>query len=128
VVSAALPLLFTVKCCRWKPWCFCGAVEMMRGNLGPTAVLAGGISVSPRPLLVLIGALGLALLRYLSWNRVLLRRGAWAGVRAGLWGGVPQTTSTQWRGLPLMPQMLDGVHQQMSVDERADWIADCTDC
>src|SRR3989338_7323116 len=77
----------------------------------------------PRTLLVLLGALGLALLlrANLSWNRVLLCSVA-LGLVYGLVLGAVFREPIEAMALELqklMPQMLDGVHQQMSVDERA---------
>jgi hypothetical protein len=125
VVSAALPLLF------WLSAAAGSLVLLRRGWSDAIGILAWALLPAagwwyfgePRPLLVLIGALGLALLlrANLSWNRVLLCSVAF-GLVYGLVLGAEFREPIDAMALELqklMPQMLDGVHQQMSVDERA---------
>jgi hypothetical protein len=125
VVSAALPLLF------WLSAAAGSLVLLRRGWSDAIGILAWALLPAagwwyfgePRPLLVLVGALGLALLlrANLSWNRVLLCSVA-LGLVFGLVLGAEFREPIDAMALELqklMPQMLDGVHQQMSVDERA---------
>jgi hypothetical protein len=124
VVSAALPLLF------WLSAAAGSLVLLRRGWSDAIGILAWALLPAagwwyfgePRPLLVLIGALGLALLlrANLSWNRVLLCSVAF-GLVYGLVLGAEFREPIDAMALELqklMPQMLDGVYQQMSVDER----------
>jgi hypothetical protein len=125
VVSAALPLLF------WLSAAAGSLVLLRRGWSDAFGILAWALLPAigwwyfgePRTLLVLLGALGLALLLRvnLSWNRVLLCSVA-LGLVYGLVLGAVFREPIEAMALELqklMPQMLDGVHQQMSVDERA---------
>ena len=125
VVSAALPLLF------WLSAAAGSLVLLRRGWSDAAGILAWALLPAigwwyfgePRTLLVLLGALGLALLlrANLSWNRVLLCSVA-LGLVYGLVLGAVFREPIEAMALELqklMPQMLDGVHQQMSVDERA---------
>jgi hypothetical protein len=125
VVSAALPLLF------WLSAAAGSLVLLRRGWSDAVGILAWALLPAigwwyfgePRTLLVLLGALGLALLlrASLSWNRVLLCSVA-LGLVYGLVLGAVFREPIEAMALELqklMPQMLDGVHQQMSVDERA---------
>lgn len=125
VVSAALPLLF------WLSAAAGSLVLLRRGWSDAFGILAWALLPAigwwyfgePRTLLVLLGALGLALLlrANLSWSRVLLCSVA-LGLVYGLVLGAVFREPIEAMALELqklMPQMLDGVHQQMSVDERA---------
>ena len=125
VVSAALPLLF------WLSAAAGSLVLLRRGWSDAAGILAWALLPAigwwyfgePRTLLVLLGALGLALLlrANLSWNRVLLCSVV-LGLVYGLVLGAVFREPIDAMALELqklMPQMLDGVHQQMSVDERA---------
>lgn len=125
VVSAALPLLF------WLSAAAGSLVLLRRGWSDAAGILAWALLPAigwwyfgePRTLLVLLGALSLALLlrASLSWNRVLLCSVA-LGLVYGLVLGAVFREPIEAMALELqklMPQMLDGVHQQLSVDERA---------
>jgi hypothetical protein len=125
VVSAALPLLF------WLSAAAGSLVLLRRGWSDAFGILAWALLPAigwwyfgePRTLLVLLGALSLALLlrANLPWNRVLLCSVA-LGLVYGLVLGAVFREPIEVMALELqklMPQMLDGVHQQMSVDERA---------
>jgi len=125
VVSAALPLLF------WLSAAAGSLVLLRRGWSDAAGILAWALLPAigwwyfgePRTLLVLLGALSLALLlrASLSWNRVLLCSVAF-GLVYGLVLGAVFREPIEAMALELqklMPQMLDGVHQQLSVDERA---------
>jgi hypothetical protein len=125
VVSAALPLLF------WLSAAAGSLVLLRRGWSDAIGILAWALLPAigwwyfgePRTLLVLLGALGLALLlrANLSWSRVLLCSVA-LGLVYGLVLGAVFREPIEAMALELqklMPQMLEGVHQQMSVDERA---------
>lgn len=125
VVSAALPLLF------WLSAAAGSLVLLRRGWSDAFGILAWALLPAigwwyfgePRTLLVLLGALSLALLlrANLSWNRVLLCSVV-LGLVYGLVLGAVFREPIEAMALELqklMPQMLDGVHQQMSVDERA---------
>jgi hypothetical protein len=125
VVSAALPLLF------WLSAAAGSLVLLRRGWSDAAGILAWALLPAigwwyfgePRTLLVLLGALSLALLlrASLSWNRVLLCSVA-LGLVYGLVLGSVFREPIEAMALELqklMPQMLDGVHQQLSVDERA---------
>ncbi|MCG4452211.1 MULTISPECIES: hypothetical protein [unclassified Pseudomonas] len=125
VVSAALPLLF------WLSAAAGCLVLLRRGLSDALGILAWALLPAigwwyfgePRTLLVLLGALGLALLlrASLSWNRVLLCSVALGLVYGLVLGAVFREPIAAMAGelQKLLPQMLDGVHQQMSVDERA---------
>lgn len=125
VVSAALPLLF------WLSAAAGSLVLLRRGWSDALGILAWALLPAigwwyfgePRTLLVLLGALGLALLLRAnpSWNRVLLCSVV-LGLVYGLVLGAQFREPIEAMALELqklMPQMLDGMHQQMSVDERA---------
>jgi hypothetical protein len=125
VVSAALPLLF------WLSAAAGSLVLLRRGWSDALGILAWALLPAigwwyfgePRTLLVLLGALGLALLLRAnpSWNRVLLCSVV-LGLVYGLVLGAHFREPIEAMALELqklMPQMLDGMHQQMSVDERA---------
>jgi hypothetical protein len=125
VVSAALPLLF------WLSAAAGCLVLLRRGLSDALGILVWALLPAigwwyfgePRTLLVLLGALGLALVLRAnpSWNRVLLCCVA-LGLVYGLVLGAVFREPIEAMALELqklMPQMLDGVHQQMSVDERA---------
>jgi hypothetical protein len=125
VVSAALPLMF------WLSAAAGCLVLLRRGLSDALGVLAWAMLPAigwwyygePRTLLVLLGALGLALLlrASLSWDRVLLCSVALGLVYGLVLGAVFREPIAAMAGelQKLLPQMLDGVHQQMSVDERA---------
>ncbi|MDO9623456.1 MAG: hypothetical protein Q7J46_05660 [Pseudomonas sp.] len=125
VVSAALPLMF------WLSAAAGCLVLLRRGLSDALGILAWAMLPAigwwyfgePRTLLVLLGALGLALLlrASLSWDRVLLCSVALGLVYGLVLGAVFREPIAAMAGelQKLLPQMLDGVHQQMSVDERA---------
>ncbi|MEX6501511.1 hypothetical protein [Pseudomonas zhanjiangensis] len=125
VGSAALPLLF------WLSAAAGCLVLLRRGLSDAVGILAWALLPAigwwyfgePRTLMVLLGALGLAsLLRASqSWNRVLLCSVAVGLVYGLVLGAVFREPIEMMAGelQKLLPQMLDGVHQQMSVDERA---------
>lgn len=123
--AAALPLLFWLSAAA-------GSLVLLRRGLGDAAsivlwallpALAWWYFGEPRTLLVLLGTLGLALVlrSSLSWSRVLLCSvavGLVFGVALGaLFGGPIETMANELRAL--LPQMLPGVHQQLTVDEQA---------
>jgi hypothetical protein len=125
VVSAALPLLF------WLSAAAGSLVLLRRGWRDAAGILVWALLPAigwwyfgePRTLLVLAGALGLALLLRASssWNRVLL-----CSVALGLVYGLVLDSvfreAINAMAVELqkhIPQMLDGIHQQMSVEERA---------
>lgn len=125
VGSAALPLLF------WLSAAAGSLVLLRRGLSDATGILAWALLPAigwwyfgePRTLLVLLGALGLAcvLRANPSWRRVLL-----FSIALGLvYGLVLRATfhepieAMAQELSKLLPQMLDGVHQQMSVDDQA---------
>lgn len=125
VVGAALPLLF------WLSAAAGSLVLLRRGWSDAIGILVWALLPAigwwyfgePRTLLVLLGALGLALLlrANLSWNRVLLCSVV-LGLVYGLVLGAVFREPIEAMALELqklMPQMLEGVHQQMSMDERA---------
>jgi hypothetical protein len=125
VVSAALPLLF------WLSAAAGCLVLLRRGLSDALGILAWALLPAigwwyfgePRTLLVLLGALGLAMLlrASLSWDRVLLCSVVLGLVYGLVLGAVFREPIAAMAGelQKLLPQMLDGVHQQMSVDERA---------
>lgn len=125
VGSAALPLLF------WLSAAAGSLVLLRRGLSDALGILAWALLPAigwwyfgePRTLLVLLGALGLALVLRagLTWNRVLLCSVAVGLVFGLVLGAVFREPIEMMAGelQKLLPQMLDGVHQQMSVDERA---------
>src|SRR5690606_34096107 len=124
VGSAAVPLLF------WLSAAASCLVLLRRGPRDAVGILVWAMLPAlawwhfgePRTLLVLLGALGLALLLRAghAWSRVVL-----FSIPVGLVYGVILGTVLREpiAGLAaelskLMPQMLDGVYQQMSVEER----------
>jgi len=125
VVSAALPLLF------WLSAAAGCLVLLRRGLSDALGILAWALLPAigwwyfgePRTLLVLLGALGLAMLlrASLPWDRVLLCSVVLGLVYGLVLGAVFREPIAAMAGelQKLLPQMLDGVHQQMSVDERA---------
>lgn len=125
VGSAALPLLF------WLSAAAASLVLLRRGLSDAIGVLAWGLLPAivwwyfgePRSLLVLLGVSGLACLLRAnqSWNRVLLSSVALGLVYGLILGATfrePIEAMAQELN-KLLPQMLDGVHQQLSVDEQA---------
>ncbi|MFI8480543.1 hypothetical protein ACIGCM_08235 [Pseudomonas sp. NPDC078700] len=125
VGSAALPLLF------WLSAAAGCLVLLRRGLSDALGILAWALLPAigwwyfgePRTLMVLLGALGMGLLlrSSMSWNRVLLCSVALGLVYGLVLGAVFREPIDAMAGelKQLMPQMLDGVYQQMSVDERA---------
>lgn len=125
VGSAALPLLF------WLSAAAGSLVLLRRGSSDALGILAWALLPAigwwyfgePRTLLVLLGTLGLALLLRAGqpWNRVLLGSVALGLVYGLVLGAVFREPIEAMAGElhKLLPQMLDGVHQQMTVDERA---------
>ena len=125
VISAALPLLF------WLSAAAGCLVLLRRGLRDALSILIWALLPAigwwyfgePRTLLVLFGALGLALLLRASesWNRVLLCSVALGLVYGLVLGAQFREPIDAMAGeiQKLMPQMLDGVYQQMSVDEQA---------
>lgn len=125
VGCAAMPLLF------WLSAAAGCLVFLRRGMSDAIGVLAWALLPAivwwffgePRTLMVLLGTLGLAaLLRSgQSWNRVLLVSVALGLVYGVVLGAVfrePIEAMSQ-ELQKLLPQMLDGLYQQMSVEERA---------
>ena len=125
VVSAALPLLF------WLSAAAGSLVLLRRGVSDALGILVWALLPAigwwyfgePRTLLVLFGALGLALLlrANMSWTRVLLCSVALGLVFGLVLGAVFRAPIESMAGElnKRFPQMFEGVHQQMSVDERA---------
>ncbi|MFI8745583.1 hypothetical protein ACIGKL_10545 [Pseudomonas sp. NPDC077186] len=125
VGSAAMPLLF------WLSAAAGSLVLLRRGANDALGILAWAMLPAiawwyfgePRTALVLVGALGLALLLRAgwSWNRILLSSVALGLVYGLVLGAVFREPIEAMAGElhKLLPTMLDGVHQQMSVDERA---------
>lgn len=125
VGSAALPLLF------WLSAAASCLVLLRRGPKDAVGILAWAMLPAlawwyfgePRTLLVLLGSLGLALMLRAgqSWVRVLLGSIAVGLVFSVVLGAVFREPiaelATQLQ--KLMPQMLDGAYQQLSVEERA---------
>ncbi len=125
VGSAALPLLF------WLSAAAGSLVLLRRGLSDAIGILAWALLPAigwwyfgePRTLLVLLGALGLAcvLRANPSWRRVLLfsiALGLVYGLVLGATFREPIEAMAQELS-KLLPQMFDGVHQQMSVDDQA---------
>lgn len=125
VGCAAMPLLF------WLSAAAGCLVFLRRGMSDAFGVLAWALLPAlvwwffgePRTLMVLLGSLGLAaLLRSgQSWNRVLLVSvvlGLVYGVVLGAVFREPIEAMSQ-ELQKLLPQMLDGLYQQLSVDEQA---------
>lgn len=125
VGSAAMPLLF------WLSAAAGSLVLLRRGANDAIGILAWAMLPAlvwwyfgePRTLLVLGGALGLALFLRAgwSWNRILLCSVVLGLVYGLILGAVFREPIEAMAGelKKLLPTMLDGVHQQMSVDERA---------
>lgn len=125
VGCAALPLLF------WLSAAAGSLVFLRRGFKDASSVLAWALLPAlawwffgePRTLMVLLGTLGLgALLRAgQSWNRVLLFSIALGLVYGVILGSVfREPIEALARALEkALPQMLDGLYQQLSVEERA---------
>jgi len=125
VGCAALPLLF------WLSAAAACLVYLRRGMSDAFGVLVWALLPAlawwyfgePRTLMVLLGALGLAALLRAgwSWNRVLLASialGVVYGVVLGVVFREPIEAMAQELN-KLLPQMLDGLYQQLSVVERA---------
>jgi hypothetical protein len=124
VGSAAVPLLF------WLSAAASCLVLLRRGPRDAVGILAWAMLPAvvwwhfgePRTLLVLLGSLGLALLLRAghSWVRVVLASIPLGLVYGVILGAVFREPITAMAGelYKLMPQMLDGVYQQMSVEER----------
>lgn len=125
VGCAALPLLF------WLSAAASCLVLLRRGLGDAVGILAWAVLPAlvwwyfgdPRTLLVLLGSLGLALMLRAghSWVRVLLGSIALGLVFSVVLGAVfrEPIAALAVELHKLMPQMLDGVYQQLSVDERA---------
>lgn len=125
VGSAALPLLF------WLSAAASCLVLLRRGPRDAIGILAWAILPAlvwwyfgdPRILLVLLSSLGLALMLRAghSWVRVLLVSMAVGLVFSVVLGAVFREPIAEMAAQlqKLMPQMLDGAYQQLSVDERA---------
>lgn len=125
VGSAAMPLLF------WLSAAAGSLVLLRRGANDAIGILAWAMLPAlvwwyfgePRTLLVLGGALVLALFLRAgwSWNRILLCSVVLGLVYGLILGAVFREPIEAMAGelKKLLPTMLDGVHQQMSVDERA---------
>ncbi len=124
VGCAALPLLF------WLSAAAGSLVFLRRGFKDASGVLAWAVLPAlawwyfgePRTLMVLLGTLGLAALLRAgqSWNRVLLSSIALGLVYGAVLGSVfrePIDTLAQ-EIAKILPQMLDGIYQQLSVEER----------
>ncbi|NER59165.1 hypothetical protein G3435_02595 [Pseudomonas sp. MAFF212428] len=125
VGCAAMPLLF------WLSAAAGSLVLLRRGFKDAFGILAWALLPAlvwwffgePRTLMVLLGTFGLAALLRAgqSWNRVLLFSIAWGLVYGVVLGSVfrePIDALAQALEKAL-PQMLDGLYQQMSVEERA---------
>jgi hypothetical protein len=124
VGSAAVPLLF------WLSAAASCLVLLRRGPRDAIGILAWALLPAlgwwhfgePRTLLVLLGSLGLALLLRAghAWVRVVLASIALGLVYGVILGAVFREPIAAMAGelYKLMPQMLDGVYQQMSVEER----------
>lgn len=124
VGSAAMPLLF------WLSAAAGSLVLLRRGANDALGIMAWALLPAlvwwyfgePRTLLVLGGALGLALFLRAgwAWNRVLLCSVVLGLVYGLILGAVFREPIGAMAGelQKLLPGMLDGVHQQLSVDER----------
>ena len=125
VGCAAMPLLF------WLSAAAGSLVLLRRGFKDASGILAWALLPAlvwwffgePRTLMVLLGTFGLAALLRAgqSWNRVLLFSIAWGLVYGVVLGSVfrePIDALAQALEKAL-PQMLDGLYQQLSVEERA---------
>ncbi len=125
VGCAALPLLF------WLSAAAGSLVFLRRGFKDASGVLAWALLPAlawwffgePRTLMVLLGTLGLAALLRAgqSWNRVLLFSIAMGLVYGVVLGSVFREPIDALAGAleKALPQMLDGLYQQLSVEERA---------
>jgi len=124
VGCAALPLLF------WLSAAAGSLVFLRRGFKDASGVLAWALLPAlawwffgePRTLMVLLGTLGLAALLRAghSWNRVLLSSIALGLVYGAVLGSVfrePIDTLAQAIA-KILPQMLDGIYQKLTVEER----------
>lgn len=124
VGCAALPLLF------WLSAAAGSLVFLRRGFKDASGVLAWALLPAlawwyfgePRTLMVLLGTLGLAALLRAghSWNRVLLSSIALGLVYGAVLGSVfrePIDTLAQ-EIAKILPQMLDGIYQKLTVEER----------
>ena len=124
VGSAAMPLLF------WLSAAAGSLVLLRRGASDAIGILAWAMLPAiawwyfgePRTLLVLVGALGLALLLRANWtwNRILLSSVALGLVYGFVLGAVFREPIAAMAGelQKLLPTMFDGAHQQLSVGER----------
>ncbi|GIZ12887.1 hypothetical protein [Pseudomonas sp. NCCP-436] len=124
VGSAAMPLLF------WLSAAAGSLVLLRRGANDALGIMAWALLPAlvwwyfgePRTLLVLGGALGLALFLRAgwAWNRVLLCSVVFGLMYGLILGAVFREPIEAMAGelQKLLPGMLDGVHQQLSVDER----------
>ncbi|MDN7140258.1 hypothetical protein KC131_06330 [Pseudomonas sp. JQ170] len=125
VGCAAMPLLF------WLSAAAGSLVFLRRGFKDASGILAWALLPAlawwffgePRTLLVLLGTLGLAALLRAghSWNRVLLFSIAMGLVYGVVLGSVFREPIEALAGAleKALPQMLDGLYQQLSVEERA---------
>ncbi|WPO99520.1 hypothetical protein SFA35_23450 [Pseudomonas sp. HR96] len=125
VGCAALPLLF------WLSAAAGCLVFLRRGMKDASSVLLWALLPAlvwwfygePRTLMVLLGSLGLAacLRSGMSWNRVLLVSIALGLVYGVVLGAVFREPIEQMSQAlqQLLPRLLDGLYQQMSVEERA---------
>lgn len=122
---AAMPLLF------WLSAAAGSLVLLRRGFKDASSVIVWGILPAlawwifgePRTLMVLLGTLGLAALLRAghSWNRVLLSSIALGLLYGVILGSVfREPIEALARALEkALPQMLDGLYQQLSVEEQA---------
>ena len=122
---AAMPLLF------WLSAAAGSLVFLRRGFKDASSVIVWGILPAlawwifgePRTLMVLLGTLGLAALLRAghSWNRVLLSSIALGLLYGVILGSVfREPIEALARALEkALPQMLDGLYQQLSVEEQA---------
>ncbi|MGH8466147.1 MAG: hypothetical protein ACRER5_18550, partial [Pseudomonas sp.] len=125
VGCAALPLLF------WLSAAAGSLVFLRRGFKDASGVLAWALLPAlawwffgePRTLMVLLGTLGLAALLRAgqSWSRVLLFSIAMGLVYGVILGSVFREPIEALAGAleKALPQMLDGLYQQLSVEEQA---------
>ena len=123
--AAALPMLFWLSAAA-------GSLVLLRRGLGDAlSILVWALLPAlvwwyfgePRTLLVLLGTLGLALVlrTSASWSRVLLLSVGlgviYSLVLGSLFGELIATTVSELQAL--LPKMLEGVYEQLSVDEQA---------
>ncbi|PWB32992.1 hypothetical protein DCO48_11390 [Pseudomonas sp. SDI] len=125
VGCAALPLLF------WLSAAAGSLIFLRRGFKDASGVLVWALLPAlawwffgePRTLMVLLGTLGLAAVLRAghSWNRVLLFSIAWGLVYGVVLGSVfREPIEALAQAIEkVLPQMLDGLYQQLSVEERA---------